>query len=129
MDKRLNQKLLRELGVRLVILFGSVARGGRRPLSDTDIGVVFSDPGLRRRDPVGVYGSLFEEFKKHFPEPLDIVYLDEAPPNLRYQAARDGQVLYEENFGDFNDYRAAAMLRYFDFQYYEKAFHASVLGK
>ena len=63
-----------------------------------------------------------------FPEPLDLVYLDEGSPGLRFRAVTEGRPLYESRFGDFADYRAEAMLRYFDFRHYEDIFHASVLG-
>lgn len=123
----LDAALLRRLGVRLVILFGSAVTGDRHPLSDTDIGLVF-ERGRRPARPALVYGELLAEFKKHFPEPLDLVYLDEGSPGLRFRAVTEGRPLYESRFGDFADYRAEAMLRYFDFRHYEDIFHASVLG-
>ena len=116
--------------MRLVILFGSAAIGSTHPLSDVDIGVVFADRGLQRQDPVGVYGELLAEVQKHFPgQKIDLVYLDETAPGLRFRAVTQGRPLYEAVTGEFAEYRAEVMLRYFDFKHYENIFHASVLGQ
>lgn len=116
--------------MRLVILFGSAATDSAHPLSDLDIGVVFADLSLQRQDPVGVYGELLAEMQKHFPDQkIDLVYLDETAPGLRFRAVTQGWPLYEAVTGGFAEYRAEVMLRYFDFKHYENIFHASVLGQ
>lgn len=124
-------KEFERLGVKLLILFGSAARGETHPLSDLDVGVVFADSDLRQREPVRVYGDLLAEVQKIFPESekIDLIYLDETALGLRFRAASEGQPLYERSAGDFYDYRERVMLRYCDFRYYENLFHQAVMNR
>lgn len=95
-------------GVRLIVLFGSVARGQAFPMSDVDIGIVGTEfwNGLS-------IGSDLAHLCKREPH---VVALDTAPELLRYEIARDGVLLFEREPDDWAMFRADAIVRYLDFK-------------
>lgn len=91
---------------RLVILFGSVARGTAAPWSDADIGV--SGVGFWRALEIGARLGAALGRESH------VVDLDRASDWLRFLAARDGALLAEGVPDAWATFRAQAALRYFD---------------
>lgn len=86
-------KVARELGgkgtLRLLLLFGSRARGDAHPLSDWDLGFL-AGPDF---DVATLQGRLVEALGT---ERIDLVDLASAGALLRFRAARDGMPLYEQ---------------------------------
>lgn len=118
-------KRLQELGVKLLLAFGSRVEGTAREQSDYDIGVVFdrSIPIQPRR-----YGVLYGIVQDMFPdEKIDLVGLNQAPYPLQFRAAMKGDILYQETPASCADFRERAMLCYFDFQPILKI-HEDALG-
>jgi predicted nucleotidyltransferase len=102
-------RLAREVpGVRLIVLFGSVARGLALPSSDVDIGILGSEfwEGLR-------IGSDLARLCGREPH---VVELGLASDLLRYEIARDGIALFEYEPDVWPRFRAEAIMRYFDFK-------------
>jgi predicted nucleotidyltransferase len=97
-------------GVDLLVVFGSAARGADRPRSDVDVGVrvrLRNDSPAARRAVERVLGrSLRRE--------VDVVYLDEAPPLLRFQIAREGVLIRQAAPHLWSDFRARAMLDWWE---------------
>ena len=95
-------------GVRLIVLFGSVARAKALPMSDVDIGILGAEfwDGLR-------IGSDLARLCQREPH---VVALDMAPELLRYEIARDGVLLFECERDDWAKFRADAIVRYLDFK-------------
>jgi predicted nucleotidyltransferase len=93
-------------GVRLVLLFGSAARGQARTDSDADIGVL----GGKFWDQMQLGGELSVGLRR---EP-HVVDLAEVSDWLRFEAARDGILIYESEPGLWSGFKATAMLRFFD---------------
>jgi uncharacterized protein len=93
-------------GLRLVVLFGSVARGQALADSDVDIGLLGAGfwEGLRT-------GS---ELAATLAREPDVVDLDAASELLRFQVAREGVLLYEHEPFAWARFQAQAALRYFD---------------
>ncbi|KKU13165.1 MAG: hypothetical protein UX17_C0025G0002 [Parcubacteria group bacterium GW2011_GWC2_45_7] len=105
---------LKQLGVELLIRFGSQVEGTARPESDVDVGVLFSKNAPRnpRR-----YGTLYALLQPLIPSArLDLIDLDEASYALQFRAGAKGELLFEATAMSFADFRERAMLRYFDFQ-------------
>lgn len=95
-------------GVDLLVVFGSAARRTDRPRSDIDVGVRLRDdsPAARRAVELALGRGLRRE--------VDVVYLDEAPPLLRFQIARDGVLIHQADPHLWPDFRARAMLDWWD---------------
>lgn len=77
------------LDLRLVVLFGSRARGGAgHPGSDLDVGVV---AGAQRVSLMGVFQALAPAF---IGEPLDVAILNDTDPLFRYEVFSRSELLY-----------------------------------
>lgn len=88
---RLREQLADHPEVVVAYLFGSRARGGERPDSDTDVAVLLADDDDdSRRVELAVSASLSQVVA---PSRLDLVVLNHAPVALAYRAVRDGVVL------------------------------------
>jgi predicted nucleotidyltransferase len=92
---------------RLVVLFGSLARGTPFPWSDADIGVLG--------------GTWLEQLKlgaalgRSIGREAHVVDLEHAPEALRQEIARQGLLVREAAAGTWSDYRAQSFVRWFDF--------------
>jgi predicted nucleotidyltransferase len=78
--------------MRLVILFGSRARGSARSDSDIDLAILPVDPALSLEQE----GRLASELERATGLPIDLVRLDHAEGALRWRIARDGVVLLSD---------------------------------
>jgi predicted nucleotidyltransferase len=93
-------------GVELVVVFGSVMRGQARPDSDVDIGVQGG----------GFWGQLDigTDIGRRVDKDPHVVDLATASEWLRFQIARDGVSLFEGKPGVWTEFKAQAMLRYWE---------------
>ncbi len=90
-----------KLDVSVVYLFGSHAEGFAGPASDIDVGVVLSNSSSLHRDTTKLYQALYDLFTDIFDmrdfRNIDIVFLDRASLELRFDAITHGKVLFEKN--------------------------------
>ena len=108
------QEALKDLGVQLVVMFGSQALGRARPGSDVDIGVLFdySIVAKPRR-----YGEVYALLQSAVGDArLDLIVLNDAAYTVQYKAALEGKPLFEATHSSYADFRESAMIHYFDFQ-------------
>ncbi|MCC6623775.1 MAG: nucleotidyltransferase domain-containing protein [Deltaproteobacteria bacterium] len=91
---------------RMIVLFGSVARGDARPWSDVDVGIL--GVGLLRGGEIGHALSTLLGREPH------VVDLERASDHLRFEVARDGVLLAEAEPGTWTRFKAEAALRWFD---------------
>ncbi len=89
------------IGLDLLILFGSRARGEARPGADWDFGYVADETA----DISGLLACLVEAIED---DHVDLVDLRRAGGLLRYRAACDGLLVYEATVGRFDQYRLQA---------------------
>ena len=102
-------RLLDEMPVvRLAVVFGSAARGTENPGSDIDLGVSW----VTGRD--GPAPDLAVALERAAGRRVDLVTLDDSPPLLRFEIARDGIVLVEREPHAWADFRARAMIDWWD---------------
>lgn len=92
----------------LIVLFGSVARGGAAPWSDVDVGVA-GVPFWRGLEIGARIGAALDR-------PPHVVELETASDWLRFQVAREGVVLAQDDPWTWPQFQARAALRYFDVQ-------------
>ena len=88
--------------LRLLMLHGSRARADARADSDWDFAYL-ADSGL---DELGLRAALAQTLHT---DAVDVVDLARAGAVLRYQTARDGQVIVERKVGDSDRFRLAAI--------------------
>jgi predicted nucleotidyltransferase len=89
------------------VVFGSVARKTGRPDSDLDIGVRGIESPAR-------LASLAVTLSRVAGREVDLIRLDTAPPLLRFEIARDGVVLLQREPDLWPDFRARAMVDWWD---------------
>jgi len=94
-------------GLRLLVLFGSRARGDAGPGSDWDFGYVAGE-GF---DPDALLADLIARLNT---ERVDLVDLERANGLLRYRAAAEGKPLHEAAPGEFERFWLDALSFWFD---------------
>ena len=107
---------LKRAGVRLLILFGSRARGRHLPGSDCDLAVLLA-PTIG--DPVGQMERVQDAI--HEDASVDMVDLGDADPLLMREVAVDGELLFEASPGDFEEFRLRSIKLYMDTQWLRDA--------
>ena len=110
-----------EPDVRLSVLFGSAARNELRPGSDVDVAVL----GVASVQ----LGALEAAISRATGRSVDLVSLDTAPPLLRFEVARDGLVLTERVPHAWSDFKARAMVDWWDWAPYARRFHRAAAGR
>ena len=105
-------------GVRLAVLFGSRARGAGRSGSDVDVGILLS-PASR-----DAWARAEVALRRAAGRPVDVIDLAEAPPLLRFEIARDGQLIIERDPGLWPDFKARAMIDWWDWAPTARKIHA-----
>jgi len=94
--------------LKLAVLFGSTARGKARPKSDVDLGILLDpySPELRFQ--------VEADLGRAAGRPVDVVLLDDAPPLLRFEIAREGVLLFQRDDHRWTDFKAKAMVDWWD---------------
>ncbi len=110
-----------EAGVRLAVLFGSTARGQTGAHSDLDVGVLGPAPEH--------LSQLQVSLARATGRVVDVIDLDQAPPLLRFEIARDGQVLVEREPHLWSNFKARAMVDWWDWAPIARRFHAAAAAR
>jgi len=108
--ERLRQAIASCPEVRLAVLFGSTARGQARPQSDVDLGVLL-DP-----DTPDVRLKAETELGRAAGRSVDVVFLNQAPPLLRFEIAKEGVLLHQDQDHLWTDFKTRAMLDWWDWE-------------
>src|SRR3989344_4093158 len=106
----IEEKMLREIRVTAIILFGSQARGVAQEASDYDVGIL----GTKTKT---TYDSVYDMVSAKIGQlvNIDIVFLGDAPMELQHHVASYGRALFEAKPGLFASYKEAVMDKYADF--------------
>jgi predicted nucleotidyltransferase len=113
-----------ERSIAYAMVFGSTARGRRRPSSDVDVAIELRSGSSRDAQTLG---RLVAKLESATGASVDLVLLDEAGPALAYRAFRDGQVVVDHDHGALAARKARAILEYLDFKPVEERCAAGVL--
>ncbi len=99
--------LFKDEGLRLVILFGSVACGGTHRGSDVDLGFLYDGD-------TDILALTERVVKLLSTDAVDVVDLGRASPLLKFSASRNCRVLFERRPGEFSEFCSLAFRRYVD---------------
>jgi predicted nucleotidyltransferase len=94
--------------LKLAVLFGSQARGKARPRSDVDLGILLDPYSAELRFQVEA------RLGRSAGRPVDVVLLDDAPPLLRFEIAREGKLLFQREDHLWTDFKTKAMVDWWD---------------
>jgi len=121
----------KKLGVDAIYLFGSYAQGLETPISDIDIGVVFSHPEKYRNNTMDAYLDLYDIFTDIFPKikQVDIIFLQLVPLKLQYEAAIKGKALYESSDEKRFSYQEEVIKKYADLRYFYNIRYKTILER
>ncbi|MEM1913610.1 MAG: nucleotidyltransferase domain-containing protein [Thermofilaceae archaeon] len=93
-------------------LFGSRAKGYATPESDYDIAVLLSETP---RDLLDFYLRLLNKLTDTLGDNVDLVILNEAPPELKYQVVKHGKPIYVRNERARVAFESRTIREYLDF--------------
>jgi len=99
--------LFNDEGLRLVLLFGSVASGKECQESDIDLGFLFDRP----LDILGLTNRVIQLLRT---DRVDVIDLRRASPLLKYSVIRQGEALFEQTPGLFNIFQSLTFRIYVD---------------
>lgn len=95
-----------QTAIRLVVIFGSVAKGTARP--DSDVDVAMSGGGFYDQLTLGA------EMDTTLGREVHVVDLADAPAWLRFNVARDGVLVHQATPDEWALFKARAMLDFWD---------------
>ncbi len=99
-----------------VYLFGSVATGDIKPLSDIDIAVYFY-PCTSKEQMSSIENHLYLELCNTLgTDEIDLVNLNIAPLSMQYGALRNKKLIFCSNPKEVVDFESNTILRYLDFK-------------
>jgi len=109
------KKKLEEIGkkhnLRLILVYGSYAKGTQNELSDLDIACLAREP-LGFDETMSLY-SYFSNLFGDIERELDVVILNKKDPLFLYQVSKDAKLLYGDDI-DFQEFKAFAFRNYMD---------------
>lgn len=105
------QAIGEKFGLKLILLYGSYAKGTQTELSDLDIACLGKKP-IDFETHIELYGELARVFGD-IERDLDVQILDRKDPLFLYQVAKNSALLYGSTL-DYNEFRAYAFRAYHD---------------
>jgi predicted nucleotidyltransferase len=109
--------------VEMAVLFGSAARAQLLQPSDIDVGLRTKEMDVATRH------RLEADLERCARRALDVVDLDRAPPQLRFEIARDGILLLERRKGAWVSFRARAFVDWWDFAPIARRIHRAAVDR
>jgi predicted nucleotidyltransferase len=99
--------LLKDEGLQLVLMFGSVVSEMMHKKSDIDLAFLFDRP-------VDILELTNRVIRLLHTNNVDVIDLKSANPLLRFSAAKNGRILYERSPGVFNEFCSLTFRMYVD---------------
>jgi predicted nucleotidyltransferase len=111
LTRRLGALVSMDGRIRLAVIFGSTASGKANAESDIDIAILPTHADMS----LDAELSLQVELTRLAGRSVDLVRLDRAPTLIRWEALRDGVLLFQSGPSELARARAAAASEYIDF--------------
>lgn len=121
------EKLSPDREITALYVFGSLAKGVLKPLSDLDFGILLSGKLTKKNRftkhlyLIGIFSDIFHT------EEIDIVIMNDAPLHFCYNIIRSGKLLLVNNKKEFIDFHELVVKKYLDFSYYQNEFDDAFL--
>jgi len=123
------EKIFAKYSDKLVVayLFGSLAAGTVRPLSDIDIALLF-DFGLAK-ETINELALRIEVELTEFlgTDEIDVLILNHQPPSRRFAVLRNRRILFCSDQRKRIDFETATVMTYLDFQPFREEFNREFL--
>ena len=118
------QPLAHDFGLRLIVLFGSSARGASGKESDIDLGVLTEHP-LSPAQRLKLWSAL----SSLLPTDVDLTVLNHADPLVNYQVASQGVVLLEMVPNAWETWKSYAIRHYWDTSKFREALNTYLASR
>jgi uncharacterized protein len=117
--------------LRLLVLFGSRARGDHQESSDWDFAMLFDEDLRKQYEPGGGWNCyrswmIFQNLLDLGDDEMDWIDLKNASAITAHCIARDGVVLYEETAGCFEAFRQTALKSQTELRIYRQSVRTEV---
>ena len=116
----------RQPGLACAYLFGSMARGDATVTSDIDLAVLFEQPTADTLQ--GPVARLRLDLEDALGRPVDLVSIENAPPDLIHRVLRDGILLVDRNPNRRIAFEVRARNDYFDLLPYLNEYRRAGFG-
>lgn len=110
---------LKVLNISVIYLFGSFAEDKTMQFSDIDIGILLTQEAMvdTGKDMGEIYNQVYDVLTDIFPSRnIDIVFLQKAPLELRFDVITHGRILYESSRDASLKFEEDTMILYADFK-------------
>ena len=125
--QRLRRALNAHTDIVCAYLFGSAARGEARPDSDLDLAVLLAGKPTRTLE--GLRLDLADGLAEETGQPIDLVVLDRAPPDLVHRVLRDGILLLDRDPSARIRFEVNSRNVYFDLLPFLRRYRRSAAGE
>lgn len=105
--------------VKMAILFGSQARGDYKNDSDIDLAFLMEEEYLKNKNILDLRSELVSVFSSKIKKDCDIIFINQAPPLLKYQIVKYGRKIYLDDGFDYSSFFSLTIRKYFDFKFYQ----------
>lgn len=129
---KIDEKICKKLGMQLVYLFGSYARGDKN-FQDIDIAILIDleSPDIIRE--MEIAESFKNELTKNHPKsPVQVIPLNSANPLLRYEVIKEGRAIYASSDEERIAFEMKTLREYGDYKaksgFYEMALKEHLKG-
>lgn len=116
---KVQEMLFRDDNVIFAYLFGGLAEGAARPLSDVDIAVYLRSTAGLAEYKLGLFSRLADELGT---SELDLVVLNTAPTSLAGRVLQQKRLLVDKEPTRRHPYESVTLREFFDFRIKEEAF-------
>jgi len=113
------EKINLKENIKMVILFGSQARGDFKKNSDIDLAFLMEEEYLKNKNVLDVRSELVSIFSSEIKKDCDIIFINQAPPLLKYQIVKYGRTMYLDKDFDYSSFFSLTLKEYFDFKFYQ----------
>ena len=117
--------------LKLLIIFGSRVTGNIHAKSDWDFAVIFNSEQLNiepKNEKISVFqtSQIIGELLKINSDKIDVTDLAHCPALLAHFIARDGELIYEQQSGEFDKFKQKALLNNIQLQEIENNLHNQI---